>query len=233
MADDLRIYCNRCLGITRHGVLRTFEDPRDEGEIIDWQIVRCAGCDNISFYEEHKIEGQSGWEVTDRYVYPPRQYRKSKYFVDAPANVEQLYRETISAYNGSSLVFCAGGLRALVEGICADKGITDGPKRDWQTGGFKIDGQGNVVRGSTLECLIEGLAERGILTGAHANTLHQHRYLGNEALHTLKEPDPPVLEKAINIIEFVMEGLYSIQAQADELMEIRERARNLDSTQNP
>lgn len=226
----LRLYCNKCLNETRHGVLRTYEEISTD-EVAEWQIVQCAGCESISFYKERKIESELGWEIIEVSIYPQRLYRKPKHFVDAPANLDQVYRETINAFNDTSLVFCAGGLRALVEGICAQQGVTDGPSRDWSTGEFRRNGSGQVIRGDSLGCLIEGLAERRILTDRQATALHQHRYLGNEALHELKAPEKPTLEKAINIIETIMETLYNIQAQADELMEIRERARNLDTTQ--
>ncbi len=56
--------------------------------------------------------------------------------MDAPEILDRLYRETIDAFNNSSFLFCAGGLRALVEGICADRGVTDGPKVNLETGEY-------------------------------------------------------------------------------------------------
>jgi hypothetical protein len=185
----------------------------------------------VSFYKEHWAlsEEDGSEEISAQYVFPARLLRKPKHFVDAPANIDQLYKETIEVFNGDSFLFCAGGLRALVEGICAHQGVVDGPKRDWETGEFKIKNNGEVVRGGSLDCLIEGLAERGILTTVQAGVLHQHRYLGNDALHALKAPEKSVLVTAINILETVMEGLYSIQAQAEELRALRERERAADA----
>jgi hypothetical protein len=154
-------------------------------------------------------------------MYPPRLYRKPKDFADLPANLDQLYRETISAFNDSSLLFTAGGLRALVEGICADQGVVDGPRRDRNTGQY-ITRDGQVLRGDNLECKIEGLAERGLLLARQAAFLHEHRLLGNRALHELDVPDKQTLGTAVHILEHIMEGLYSLQAQADELAAARQ-----------
>jgi hypothetical protein len=231
MADTLRVYCNRCMGETKHGIVRYVLDGNNESETVWWRIVRCNGCESFSFLEVHEAvsEIDGSIEVTSASIFPPRLLRKPKYFVDAPANLDQVYRETIDAFNSNLLLFCAGGLRSLVEGICAAQGVADGPKPDLKNGGFQKNKEGNVIRGSNLECLIEGLAENGILTKALAKALHEHRYLGNEALHELKAPEPDALVKAINILENVMEGLYSVEAQADEITKMRERSRALKS----
>jgi hypothetical protein len=221
MSELIRIFCNNCLNTTRHGNLRNYEEAKATGEVVDWQIVQCAGCETISFYRQQRSEGESGWEVTSESVYPPRLYRKPKDFADLPANLDQLYRETISAFNDSSLLFTAGGLRALVEGICADQGVEDGPKRDRNSGQY-LTRDGHVLRGDNLECKIEGLAERRVLLDRQAAFLHEHRLLGNKALHALDVPDKQTLNTAANILEHIMEGLYNLQAQADELAAVRQ-----------
>ncbi len=226
MTDDLKLYCNLCLRETRHGLLRSFEQAGANGEVINWQIVQCAGCESVSFYEVHLTENQNRWEETGYAIYPLRQYRPIKHYVDAPQNIDRLYRETIQAFNISSLLFCAGGLRALVEGICDHQGIIDGPKRDQTSGNFVIKKGGTTTaRGETLDCKIEGLAEKGILTERQARILHEHRYLGNKALHELDVPDRKILEIALNIIEHIMDDLYSIPSQAADLQRRRQSAK--------
>lgn len=221
--DKPKLFCNQCLRETRHELLRTLPEASANGEIVNWHIVQCAGCETISFYKEHLAEDQTGWYVTERYVYPLREFRRTEHYVDAPAHLDHLYRETIQAFNSSSLLFCAGGLRALVEGICAHQGITDGPARDDQTGNFVYQkGTTIIQRGTTLSCKIEGLAEKGILTSRLARTLHEHRYLGNKALHELDIPDKETLEKALNIVEHLMKDLYSIPSQAADLQRRRQ-----------
>jgi hypothetical protein len=151
--------------------------------------------------------------------HPPKQY------INAPDKIERLYKETVEAFNSYSLLFCAGGLRALVEGICAYQGVTEGPRRDQNTGEFiKKRGTDEIAKFDTLDCKIEGLAEKGILTIRQATMLHEHRYLGNKALHELDYPNKDALQVAIKIIEHVMDDLYSIPSQADGLKRIRENS---------
>jgi hypothetical protein len=50
-----------------------------------------------------------------------------------------------------------------------------------------------------------------------ANVLHEHRYLGNEALHDLRQPSADELGLAIEIIEHTLEALYEIPDKAEQL----------------
>ena len=77
-----------------------------------------------------------------------------------------------------------------------------------------------------VDCIIEGLAERGILTEKQAGTLHEHRYLGNKALHELDIPDKKTLEIALNLIEHIMEDLYTVPSQVADLQRIRQNAKS-------
>lgn len=223
MPEILRIYCNNCQRETRHELLRNYEQAGENNEVIDWQIVQCAGCEAISFYERHVSEGPEGWETSGYNIYPTRLKRQLRFFVNAPDNIDQLYKETIANFNSSSLLLCAAGLRALVEGICAHQGIVDGPKRNQETGEYELNRNGHVIRSRNLECKIEGLAERGILTERQARTLHEHRYLGNRALHELEPPDARTLEIAFDIIEHIMDDLYNLPAQVADLQRLRQR----------
>lgn len=225
MPSELLIHCNRCSGKTFHNLVHVFVQDMPNGEAVSWQIVRCAGCLLPSFYKEHSRENQDGWEVTESFEYPVRHYRSPLDFINAPANLDEIYTETIDAFNRGSYIFCAGGLRALVEGICADQNVHDGPKRDKTTGAFvqKKDGSG-VVRDKNLECRIEGLVEHKVLYEKDARMLHQHRYLGNEALHEIKVPARSTLEAAIEMIEYIMQRLYTIQPRVDELERLRDSA---------
>src|SRR5205085_1001410 len=110
MDDDRRIYCNACAGIKRHGTLRIYEQDAANGKSVVWRIVQCGGCDSTSCQEEHWVEAEQDWEPVEFFTYPLRQHRVPKQFPDAPAIIDQLYRETIDAFNYSALLLCAGGL---------------------------------------------------------------------------------------------------------------------------
>jgi hypothetical protein len=131
-----RIHCNRCSGSRWHTILRTVRETTDNGEITSWHIAECAGCEAKSFYLVAAVEVDGALEITTVSVFPPPQLRQVKTFPGSPDKVDRLYRETIEAFNNGSLVFCAGGLQALVEGICADQGVDDGPRWDEATASF-------------------------------------------------------------------------------------------------
>ena len=63
---------------------------------------------------------------------------------------------------------------------------------------------------------IEGLHEKGLLTRQHSEILHEHRFLGNDAVHDLKQPTQDELKLAIQIVEHTLENLYELKDKADE-----------------
>jgi hypothetical protein len=122
-----------------------------------------------------------------------------------PEELRRIYGETIDAFNYKCFTLCAGGLRALVEGICASQGVKDGPVNI-----TKPDGPAEKRRSDKLEGKIAGLCENFILTETQAEQLHEHRCMGNDALHALKQPSTDELLLGIEIIEHTLRSLYEI-----------------------
>jgi hypothetical protein len=114
-----------------------------------------------------------------------------------------------------------------VEGTCAAQGIIDGPVEQPKKGGGK-----ETVRKGNLEGKIAGMAEKGILTSGAAQSLHEHRYLGNNAVHELAMPSRDELKLAIEIIEHVLDQLYVIPEKALELKK-RAAARKAKKKKSP
>lgn len=100
-------------------------------------------------------------------------------------------------------ILTAVGLRAIVEGLCVDLGLTE--KQD--------------KKFSTLFGKIDGLYERGYLSMDQSKILHQHRYLGNKAVHELSEPSYTELQLAIEIVEHILESIYIISQKSKELQD--------------
>ena len=71
--------------------------------------------------------------------------------------------------------------------------------------------------------------EKGILTKRNADILHEHRFLGNEALHELTQPSKDELALAIQIIEHILEHIYELLDKAAELHAQTERRRNKEA----
>lgn len=219
--------CTECGRTTKHDVTVSLdkqgsEFDRAEGWSIDWtdnyQVIRCKGCETVSFRHRSWFSegympeyGEDG--VTER-LYPKREANslKAKPLLNVPTTLRRIYGEVIDCFNNDNSTLCAAGLRAIVEGTCADQAIADGPVEAPKKGGGT-----QVIRKDNLEGKIAGLAEKGILTAKGAETLHEHRYLGNDAVHQLARPSRDELRLAVEILEHVFDQLYEIPEKALEL----------------
>lgn len=220
---EVRIICQNCQRETNHVVMNSIEVKGYEKAVdIHWeeiyQIVKCLGCDTLSFRIE-KSDSES-WDPEYPFtevVYPKRseEVLSNKTFFNLPYNINRVYKETIDCYNNDILTLCAAGIRALVEGICLENKIKDGPVEIIDTAGAK------QVRKETLEGKINGLHEKGILTKENASVLHDHRLLGNEVLHRMTYPTKKTLSLAINIIENILDSIYEIPFKSIRLKQSR------------
>ena len=233
--EKFKAFCATCKTETNHVVTQsvdtigsetiTYEPDDNDQDTIDWsdryQIIQCMWCDTFSFRhknwfsEAQEYYGPNDYnDGTTTVLYPQRSkdILNAKDFYSAPRNLRAIYKEVVNCFNGDSPVMCAAGLRATIEGLCAENGVTDGPVKV-----TKIDGTIEVKRKDNLEGKISGLCEKGILTERSADILHEHRYLGNSAVHELSRPAENDLRLAIEIVEHVLESLYEIPEKADVL----------------
>jgi hypothetical protein len=77
------------------------------------------------------------------------------------------------------------------------------------------------VRGPNLKEKIDALAQNGKLTAEAASYLHQHRYLGNEAVHDMAAPPKEEFEIALEILEHLLSSLYEIPKRMDRYVKLR------------
>ena len=57
MTDEQpKIFCNTCRQITRHDITRTFEQVLDDGQVSQWQIIQCRGCDSAECVNDLRHE---------------------------------------------------------------------------------------------------------------------------------------------------------------------------------
>lgn len=233
--EKLKAFCSICKAETNHIVAQSvdttgseiiyLDSNEDDSTSIDWsdryQIIQCLGCDSFSFRhknwfsEAQEYYGPNDFnDGTTIILYPQRgkDVLNAKDFYNVPKNLRAIYKEVVNCFNGDSPVLCAAGLRATIEGICAEHSINDGPIEI-----TKKDGTVEVKRKNDLEGKISGLCEKNILTKNNAAILHEHRYLGNKAVHELSRPAEEDLRLAIEIVEHVLESLYEIPEKADML----------------
>lgn len=225
----LQIHCVECQRSTRHKVLTSIDLSSSEsddvnGWSVEWvdkyQITECQGCETITFRHLNWFSEAQDFDDdgTVEKLYPRRDKEslQTKTFHNVPTKLRRIYSEVIDCFNNDTQILCAAGLRALVEGICAEQKIKDGPIEEPQkVGGTKI------VRRKNLEGKISGLVEKGLLTKSSAQTLHEHRYLGNSAVHELARPAISELKLAIEIVEHVLEQLYELPEKAATLRKAR------------
>jgi hypothetical protein len=150
-------------------------------------------------YSADYMQDGEGNVVYESIFYPKRAHslRPSKYFIQLPQKLSILYKEIITSHNEGLNLLCAAGLRALVEGICADKGIA----------------------GKNLEEKIEGM--RKLLPGSIVTNLHNFRFIGNSAVHELKPPSDLEVTLALNVIEDILNFLYELDYKAQMLSDVR------------
>ncbi|MEX6017818.1 DUF4145 domain-containing protein [Providencia vermicola] len=222
VVKEICVQCNR---ETNHEIVTSYELHGQEdcggGHTIEWgnscQVIQCKGCEVLSFREENSCsedvyqisddEWDDGTRIT---LYPKRSEHMivAKEFDNVPSPLVRIYKESIEAFNNDSFVLAAAGLRALVEGICSYLEISDGPV---------ILESGKIIRKNNLEVKIFGLNERGHLTVSSAKSLHEHRFMGNNAVHALKRSTRGDLLIAIDLLEHSLNEIFEVQAKAEGL----------------
>ncbi len=212
-----RIFCNRCGRNTWHERKASHAQvfrPEQYAEMMidhaeaDWEIWQCRGCEEVTFKETWMTSedvSPDGPDPTIRF-YPPRTqtWIKPKEYRKLSVELEDLYEEIVKTFDGGAYVLCAGGLRALLEGICVDQGVTSGPTARGATR-------------STLEGKINGLKSLPNVPAAIVDSLHGFRFLGNTALHRLNRPAAEDLAMAIEVIEDVMNTIYELDYKSARL----------------
>lgn len=209
------IYCNLCKNRTRHVLVaaseydyRSAADPGEPAEWGEYKLWKCAGCDTCTMEDYYTADYMTGFpsdddeEATQAYerIYHPKRassIRPTKYFVRLPGKLNTLYREVISSYNESLHLLCAAGLRSLVEGVCAGKGIA----------------------GRNLEEKIEGM--KSLLPESIVKNLHGFRFIGNRAVHELEAPAESELTLALEVIEDILNFLYTLDYKASLLGKVK------------
>lgn len=165
----------------------------------------CCGCDSATFQIDADVNGFG--PETDFYPRRSSNNRSVKQFLQLKENLKSVYREVIECFNARLRLTCAMGLRALLEGICIDRGILD--KEAWG-----------------LEAKLDKLDEGKHLPSNIVESLHSFKFLGDHAAHRLEAPKQDELELAVDVMEdllnYLYEREYSLTTKAKKLAEKRE-----------
>jgi hypothetical protein len=194
------MHCNSCRRITHHGERARQAQQIDDEESGYWEttvhrFMVCAGCDTATIRRESASAADPNISVD---YYPERAAGAVpfKFFRKLPIPLRRIYQESVSALNRELYILSAAGLRALVEGICADKGIA----------------------GGNLQRRIDGL--RKLLPSNIVENLHSFRFMGNEAVHSLTPPPRDTLRMAVDVSEDLLNFLYELDYKASRLRHV-------------
>jgi hypothetical protein len=211
-SEKTHIFCNWCRNETNHNLkaehYMDYPNYNPDGSLgfverLGSRFWICAGCDRGTLEEFYifDVTNEDYVSMTDQYYYPERtkHHVKDKKFNQLPKKLTVIYQETIRANNNSLNVLCALGIRALLEGICADKGIT----------------------GGNLETKINNMVNIPLPQNIVTN-LHSLRFIGNEAAHELAAPSSEELKLAIEICEDLLNYLYELDYKAHKLTNSRQ-----------
>lgn len=209
-----RIQCLVCAGKTAHVVLVSAEEHGawDHHQYsVSWgrdhQVIRCLGCETISFRKEYSDEDSYAVDedgdfqsVSTVNLYPPRLQGLKGLGNDTvflPAQVQRVYDETLMALTNQAPVLAGIGLRALIESVCKEK----------------------IADGKDLWTKIEDLGAKQILTPSAKNILHKIRTLGNDAAHEAKPHTEKQLAMAMNVVEHLLRDVYILPKQVASVFE--------------
>jgi hypothetical protein len=208
-----RIFCNFCKQVTHHNLVLSHAydyriDEESPDEYGQYRLWACAGCDTCTMEDHYTADYMTSQVDEEEFVqeyssvyYPKRAvgFRPAKRFNNLPSELSGLYGEVVSAYNDKLVLLCSGGLRALVEGICADK----------------------KIKGRDLETKIDGMS--AVLPTDIVKNLHGFRFIGNDALHDLVAPNEFELNLAFDVIEDILNFLYALNYKTSLLDRLKGR----------
>lgn len=206
MANKIKNYCHYCNHDTWHEVLNQTERSAESTDEFwwhtDYQIVKCCGCDSISFrmvdIDETMINSvdENGDLIPNIYTYPHRKgaHRELETWA-VPSGIRRIYHEVIKSLNEGCYCLAAAGCRAIVEGVCNEEGIT----------------------GKNLDTKINNLRAKSLITQKDRDRLHAIRFMGNDSIHQLKKPDPDELNIVVEIIEQLLNQTYILEDRFHQL----------------
>ncbi len=206
METKIKVHCLKCGRQTNHESLTEHVVTGEEdGGYIQWRIVhsiiRCCGCDEITFMKTTgssvDFDPETGEYCEAMSLYPDRASGRTALSSEHqfPRSVRSIYREVVCAMNSSSPLLAAIGLRALIEAICVAE----------------------QTKGNNLQDRINQLAADGHLSGKQAEMLHSHRFLGNSAAHEIAAPKPKELVAALDIAETLLKTIYVLPSLGESI----------------
>ncbi|MBU1230261.1 MAG: DUF4145 domain-containing protein [Proteobacteria bacterium] len=217
LGDEIRIHCPHCENDTYHKIMahvrcierqNYYDEPYEGlepggGDSVnsvdfceDFYTIQCGGCRKVSVYLTQVFSEDDGWMGTKLFPIEPT---PSRQLFDSegvlPPKVARIYNEAVKALDSQLPVLAGVGIRAVLETVCKE---CDAKGRD-------------------LEKRIDAMVEKGLITKDGAGILHSLRILGNAAAHDVEPHSLGELNAAFDVIDHLLQGVYTIPARAKEL----------------
>ena len=166
------------------------EEYEPDDSYLEFRLWACLGCDTC-LMETIYNEGEP--LVPEAKYTPPRQLHGviPKQFHRLPPQLTIIYQQVIHSFNHNLTILCAIGIRALLEGICADK----------------------QTQGKNLLQKIDNLKDHHLPPNIIQH-LHTFRFIGNAAAHELDAPNQYTLKQCIEVLEDLLNYLYELEYKA-------------------
>jgi hypothetical protein len=217
MNDKTKVFCCSCKQKTFHSIVFENSSPIDEDEkILRYrQTIECCGCSTTSIVQfEVNLDDEAREKFNKKVIPETADWHfelKKRIISRVPINLKMAYEELISNYNSGNAISCSGMVRTIIEGL----GTVEGIKEDFIKNGKKPHNINYVL-------VTEELFKKGFVTKKTEEILSNLRFLGNDALHSLEAPSREELKLAIHIVENLLENVYVIQHDYNELMSKRQ-----------
>jgi len=209
MSEPEKSYCQRCDFETNHSILfkkTVGSDSEEYNYSQDYMIVKCLGCDTISYRNvffdlESSYPDENGDWIPDVTIETyPKKIRVAKRIANShalPEKIRLIYNEAIDSYNADCFILTGVAFRAVIEAICIEENIL----------------------GNNLEKKINNLVRQKLITEKEANRLHSIRFIGNDSVHEMKSPSEMSLKIVLSIIEHLLNNIYLIDYDAEGVLE--------------
>lgn len=209
MSKTGKSYCSRCDFETNHSIIYKHDvrsDNEDNDYAIHYKIVKCLGCESISFRKvfldlESMYPNENGVWIPDKTIttYPKKLkvLHKLENFDMLPDKIRVVYKEAISAFNNECFLLTGVAFRSIIEAICIEENIP----------------------GRNLEKKINSLLRNKLITDRESKRLHSIRFIGNDSVHDMKVPKASSLTIVLNIIEHLLNNLYLIDYKSKLYLE--------------
>lgn len=201
-------FCSCCERKTQHTIIKETTvkiDPTESNDCEEYQIVKCCGCENISFrYIFNDVDNSDRdfdtgeWFIPrtiDCYPKTIQNYQQTFNESQLPEVLQEIYRETKSSIANDNILLAGAGLRAIIDAICIDK----------------------EIKGATLSEKIDNLALLGHIPITQRDFLHGLRLIGNDSIHGMEETPTKDLVEALKIVDTILNSLYILPVQSRKL----------------